>query len=179
MPSANISGIVQKAMAYMDSPKMREKVKKHIDSVMIGIRVAPSGIHTPEEAAQKFIHVLENTINSSGLSENAKSAILHLDYGKPQILRDGSYQIRVFFTGDMTRDSLQPYKYGEIEDIAELFDTGVDHKMHAVSGSWHGEKVWSRTVIKGAGFMDQAVSDFNGNYAADYGVIDVQVERKA
>ena len=43
------------------------------------------------------------------------------------------------------------------------------------SGIWHGQETWSRTVIPGAHFVDDAVSSFMGNYASEYNVIDISI----
>ena len=47
--------------------------------------------------------------------------------------------------------------------------------MRPVHGMWHGHETWSRTVIPGAHFVDNAVSSFMGNYASEYNVIDISV----
>lgn len=59
--------------------------------------------------------------------------------------------------------------------MAALLNNGVDHEMNRVHGIWHGQETWSRTVIPGAHFVDDAVSSFMGNYASEYNVIDISI----
>ena len=85
------------------------------------------------------------------------------------------YTIEIFFTGNLSRPSLVPGKYGGISNLAALLNNGVDHEMNRVHGIWHGQETWSRTVIPGAHFVDDAVSSFMGSYASEYNVIDISV----
>lgn len=132
---------------------------------------------SPEAAAEKFISVLRKTIISSGLSEDAREAISReLDYLSPQQLSNGRYQITVTFGGSLSRPSLSPSRYGGIDDIVLLLNNGVDHTMKPVYGEWHGKKIRSKTTISGANFIENAISDFMGNYAKEYGVISIEPE---
>lgn len=169
--------ILRKAQAYMNTPKMQKRIQEKKDAIMLGIAPAGRGVHTPEDAAFKFMDVLIREINSSGLSENAKAAISSLDCTKATKLGDGTYLITVYFDKDLSRPSLAPKTFGEIDDLAELFNDGVDHVMNQVHGEWHGEEAWSRTSIPGVHFMEQAIIDFMGNYASEYNVISVKINR--
>lgn len=178
MASINIESILTKAKAHMKSNAGQCKINNIVNKVMCGkIRLQSSAItHTPEEAAAKFISVLQDSINSAGLSENAISAVSNIEHGSAHSIGRNTYLIDVFFVGDMTRPSLDEAKYGGIDDIVALFNNGVDHTMRPVHGLWHGEEVWSRTVIPGTHFIEQAVTDFMGNYASEYNVTNISVE---
>lgn len=170
---------MSKAKACMNSPKKKQEVRKIIDGVISGRIVIEnmSGTRTPARAAEKFIEVLKDTINSSGLSAGAASAISELSHGDPVETGEFTYKIKVYFSGDLHRPSLDPGTYGGIDDLAELFDVGVDHHMQPVHGQWHGHETWSRTVILGAHFIEQAVSTFMGSYAAEYHVKNITINR--
>lgn len=178
MASINMESILAKAKAHMGSSAGQSKVDNVVSKVMLGnIRLQSGGTaHTPEEAASKFIEVLRNSINSAGLSEGAIGAVSNIEHGSAHSIGHNTYIISVYFVGDMTRPSLDEAKYGGINDIVALFNNGVDHTMRPVHGLWHGKETWSRTVIPGTHFIEQAVSDFMGNYASEYNVINISVE---
>lgn len=181
MAGINMASILAKAQACMYSDKKQKEVRDVVNRAMLGqIRLQTSGgsAHTPEEAAAKFIEVLHTEMNSAGLSPGAIDAIYELDHTAPMRIGDrNEYLIRVFFADDLSRPSLQESKYGSINDLAELFNDGVDHKMRPVHGEWHGEETWSRTVIPGTHFMEQAITDFLGNYGYEYNVTDIKLEK--
>lgn len=178
MASINMDSILAKAKAHMGSSAGQSKVNTVVSKVMLGnIRLQSGGTaHTPEEAASKFIEVLRGSINSAGLSECAIGAVSNIEHGSAHSIGNNTYIIGVYFVGDMTRPSLDEAKYGGINDIVALFNNGVDHTMRPVHGLWHGRETWSRTVIPGTHFIEQAVADFMGNYASEYNVINISVE---
>lgn len=163
----------------MNSSAGQAKTNEIVQKALLGnIRLQSGGsVHTPEEAASKFIEVLRHSIESSGLSEGAISAVSDIEHGSAHRIGDGNtYIIGVYFVGDLSRPSLDEAKYGGINDIVDLFNYGVDHKMRPVQGLWHGEEIWSRTVIPGTHFIEQAITDFMGNYASEYNVTDISIE---
>lgn len=179
-------------MSYIDIDSVLSKVKKYIGSsegikrsndvvkrVMLGQIKLSSGqsIHTPEEAADKFISVLRQAIISSGLSANAITAVSDIDHTNAYSFGNNKYAIFVYFSGDMYRPSLNEAKYGGVDDIVMLLNDGVDHRMRPVKGTWHEQEIWSRTVIPGAHFIEQAVSDFMGNYATEYNVSNISISK--
>lgn len=164
----NKNSITAKLSRWASSSVGKEAIKR---SGRVKILTGGSGVHSPDEAAYKFISVLRSTIVSSGLSANAISAVSEIDYSSPVPLSDGKYEITVYFSGNPYRQSLHE---GGIDDIVLLLNNGVDHEMKPVYGTWHGERIRSRTVISGAHFIEQAVSDFMGNYASEYGVVSIK-----
>lgn len=177
MAAINMSSILSKATHYMGGNAGQKKVDDVTSRIILGSIKLQSGksTHTPEEAAEKFIGVLQDTINSSGLSVGAIEAISNIDHGSAHNIGKNLYTIMVYFVGDMSRPSLDEVKYGSIQDIVALFNNGVDHTMRPVHGLWHGEETWSKTVIPGAHFIEQAINDFMGNYASEYNVTNISV----
>lgn len=177
MTSVNMSSIITKAKTCINTPKKQNEIRKIIDNVMFGqIRLeVNNNIHTPEDAAEKFIEVLHNEINSSGLSTEAAAAISNLKYGSAQKIGRNTYIIGVYFANDMSRPSLDEATYGGIDDLAALLNNGVDHIMNPVHGLWHGHKTESKTEIKGTHFMELARRKFMCNYASDYNVTDITI----
>lgn len=177
MASINMGSILAKAQAHMGSGAGQAKVNSTVAKVMLGTITLKSGgkTHTPEEAAEKFIEVLRNSISSSGISSEAAAAISELSHSSAVPAGANVYTIEIFFTGNLSRPSLVPGKYGCISNLSALLNNGVDHEMNRVHGIWHGQETWSRTVIPGAHFVDDAVSSFMGSYASEYNVIDISV----
>ena len=163
MASINMGSILAKAQAHMGSGAGQAKVNSTVAKVMLGTITLKSGgkTHTPEEAAEKF--------------SEAAAAISELSHSPAVPAGANVYTIEIFFTGNLSRPSLVPGKYGGISNLAALLNNGVDHEMNRVHGIWHGQETWSRTVIPGAHFVDDAVSSFMGSYASEYNVIDISV----
>lgn len=173
-----MSSILDKAIAFTKSGEFKKRLSKIVDDAVAG-RIVLEGntsAHSPEEAAGKFISVLNMNIASSGLSGGAASAIPEPDYLPPIKIGDGKYMITVYFSGDASRPSLDESHYGGIDDIVLLFNNGVGHTMKQVHGEWHGKEAWSKTNITGSHFIENAISDFMGNYATDYGVTSIRAD---
>lgn len=185
MAGINWDSILAKANASLKTPQNVKKIEGIIDLIIAtgkipvgsgGAGVGGGSFHPPDDVVNKFIDVLKQTISSSGLSQNAITAISNFEHSAPSGIGGGKYTIRVYFSGDLSRESLSPQKYPEgIKDLAELLNDGVDHTMKQVWGTWHGEHYGSRTVIPGAHFMEEAVNTFMSSYAKEYGVIDITI----
>ena len=180
MASINMASILAKAQGYLDSKDGKARMDNIAQKVMLGQISLQSGgnFHTPEEAAAKFIEVLRNSISSSGISSDAASAISELGCSSPRHIGNNIYEVDIYFEGNLSRPSLQEGIYGSIGNLAALLNNGVDHTMKPVAGEWHGQRIRSRTVIPGVHFVQNAVSNFMGNYGQDYNVIDIQVDGK-
>lgn len=178
MAVVNTDAVLRKVQAYTETPAGKKKVQNFIKQAKVAHIRLSSGqvIHTPEEAAGKFIEVLHNSIDSSGLSSGAISAVSDIEHGAAQSIGENKWVIDVYFKGDLSRPSLDDERYDGIDDIVALFNNGVDHRMHPVHGDWHGKETWSKTVIPGSHFIEQAIRDFMGNYATEYNVIDISVQ---
>lgn len=177
MTVVNMDSIIAKTKSHMNGSSGNAKINNVVSKIMLGQLTLSSGkkTHTPEEAAEKFIEVLKNSISSSGISENAAAAISELSYSSATHIGGNIYTIEIFFTGDLSRPSLVPEKYDGINNLAALLNNGVDHEMKRVHGLWHNQETWSRTVIPGAHFVEDAVGSFRNSYATEYNVIDISV----
>lgn len=174
-----MGSILKEAEKTVKSREFKKEQEAYIQDVLsekVTVKVANGSIHSAVETAEKFIEVLRNHINTSGLSGNAADALQDLAFGNP-VCSGSKCTIQVFFDGDMHRDSLDPSRYpGGIDRLDELLDQGVGHKMRPVHGEWHGNTIWSRTTIPGAHFIDAAVRDFMVSYGDEYNVVDIDVK---
>lgn len=196
MASINMQSILAKAQKCMSKSENQKKVNEIVDKVYLGelgrisFTMSNGGTpHPPDEAAAKFIEVLRNEIDShasgggfsSGqLGATAVSALKNLDHGSPYKVGTNTYQIPVYFTSNLHRDSLDIDEFPEgVDNIAALLNSGYT-AGHVVYGYWMGHneyfKTASLTQRAGAHFIDNAVHDFMGNYASEYGIIDIQVD---
>lgn len=135
--------------------------------------------YTPQEAADKFIEVLHSSIESSGLTAEAMNAISDIEASAPVEIAPNVYSIDINFAGDMSRQSLAPeypkFKDG-ISNIAKLLNHGVDKQMNPVYGIWPGHgHTMSKTIIKGAHFVESAVNQFMADYGQTYHVVDIKI----
>jgi hypothetical protein len=171
-----MSSILAKAQSYMGSGDGKQLTNSLICKVMLGLHAMKgTSPNLPEEAAKKFIEVLQNEINSCGLSAGAIDAISNLEHTATQRTGENTYVIGVYFAGNLSRPSLDEAKYGGINNLAALFNNGVDHTMHPIQGEWHGSEIWSRTTIPGTHFVDSAIRNFMSSYASKYNVTDISV----
>ncbi len=179
MLKVDMGSILKKADKTVKSKAFRQEQQAYIQDILIGkvtVNVSNGSIHSATEAAEKFIEVLKTHINTSGLSSNAAAALQDLAFGNPVCVKN-KCTIKVFFDGDMHRDSLAPSSYPKgIERLDELLDQGVGHKMRPVRGEWHGNTIMSRTTIPGAYFIDSAIRDFMVSYGDEYNVTDIDVD---
>ena len=184
MASIDWSAIEAVVNNYIDSPTGQKATKEVVDKIMLGeIEIQSGGgatNKTPRQAADMFIQVLKDTINSSGLSAGVTGAISKGIVRSAPYKNGNCYSINVYWQEDLSRPSLLndiDGNYDRLVNLAELYDTGVDHTMEQVWGTWHGKKVGSKTDIKGTHFMDEAVRTFMDSYGSEYGVKDIVINR--
>lgn len=196
MAGINWGSILKKAQACMNTPSKQAEANAKIDAYMmsrVGLSFGAShgggsgkAPKPPSLAAGKFIEVLEKEIQShvggsyasGGMSQAAQAALSHITHSEPYRVGD-RYYVDVFIEGDLSRPSLAPQHYDGIENIAALLNNGYT-AAHTVYGVWEShsvgdERIASLTSRGGAHFVQQAVRDFMGNYASEYGVIDIDV----
>lgn len=173
-----MESILAKAKACTSTAQFQKKIEQKADALITsggiydtigGRKVTISGM---EMAAGKFIEVLQNEIAGSDI---AISSAISLDHGAPQKVGTNRYQIDVWFTNNMHRDSLVPGKYGGVDNIVALFNNGYS-AGNSVYGIWHGEQIASLTERTGIHFIESAVRNYMANYASEYGVIDIAVD---
>lgn len=199
----NWDSIRKKAEAYFNSPAMDEKKAKIVDQVMLGRLVLRGDgsfaqnakkVHTVEEAAIKFILTLTQEMRdhigsqySDGeFSELAYEVMEDIGYGDPYKIDDNLYSIDIYFETELNRKSLDQDRYPEgIDNIIALLNSGYN-ASHAVYGMWtnhRGDKsrdmagepsgIFSLPHRGGAHFLEQAKTDFLGNYGSEYNITDI------
>lgn len=177
MAAINWDAIMDKAARYMETDGARRARSKIIDKKMLGgARPGRGGVHTPDDAAEKFISVLHLTIQSSDIPPGVMNALDQIDHTKPYKVGDRTYRVRVYFSDDTIRESMSTKKDYYPVDLAELYNDGVDHVMQQIFE--HQDNVFkiSSAVINGAHFMEQSIEDFLGNYGDAYNVIGITIE---
>lgn len=158
-------------LAKIDDRLSKEDTKKRLEltaaEIIQGINPArvsmQSGSNTNPvaEAASTFCDIMKQEIyNDSELSDNAKDSISSLSYGRPKWLGGTTYSIDVWFE-DVSRKSIYPSKYPEgVDNIAALFNFGVNHEMSPVFGWWHSYYIKSKTHFPALNFYERAIKRF-------------------
>ena len=180
MASVDWNALESKINKWLNSSEGKKVVQETVDKIMLGKISFKVGddvdTKTPKEAAEKFIQVLTNTIYTHGLSSGVSEAIAKGIVCSSPFKNGNVYSINVYWQSDLSRPSLNGVD--ELHDLAELYDTGVDHTMNRIWGTWHGKTVGSKTDIPGNHFMDEAVRAFIDGYGNEYGVKDITIRRE-
>lgn len=174
MASIDFGSLEKDIGALLNTSTVKKETQETIDSIMLGEFSFSSGganqTRTPGEAADKFIEVLKDEIESANLSDNVRQTILQgITHGAPYKIGENEYSVHIYWEQDLSRQSLNP-SGEDLRDLAELYNTGVDHTMRQIFGQWHGERVGSRTVIPDTHFMEIALANFMDAYGKEYGV---------
>lgn len=188
-----MDSILAKAKKTMASTKFQKEIDEKVDAAFIDGAMSPTAtgatIYGTSMAAAKFIEVLRNEIQShaistggggfsaGGLGATAVDALIKLEHGEPIKVGRNRYQVGVYFTEDLSRESLAPNKYDGVENIGALLNSGYA-AGHQVYGIWkgHGDERRASLVERdGAHFIENAIKDYMANYASEYGVIEIEV----
>lgn len=196
MAGVNWESVLKKAKACMNTPAKKAEASAKIDGYMmskvgLSFGVSHSGaagkrMMPPSFAAMKFIDTLTDEIRSH-LGSNyangdfhytALEALTEISHSEPYRVGD-RYYVDIYFDGDLSRPSLAPDEYDGIGNIAALLNNGYT-ASHRVYGVWENHSIGDERIASllsrgGAHFVQQAIRDYMGNYAADYGVIDIKV----
>ena len=196
MPNINMQSILNKAKKFTSSSDFKKKIEQKTDEAMLAggtLGGKPASEVGASMAAAKFIEVLQNTINSHaiaegggglngrGLGATAISTLTQLEHGAPYKIGKNKYEIEVWFSDDLHRDSLAPDYYDGIENIAALLNKGYS-AAHTVFGIWlnHGYagsfNIPSLQEREGLHFIEEAIRDYMANYSSEYGVTDIMVD---
>lgn len=191
MATIDMNSILAKAKKATGSPAFQKKLESKIDTMLLGGGVMATGrnmtIYGTSMAAAKFIEVLQDEIQShaasssfsaGGLGSTAIDALIKLEHGEPIKVGRNRYQIEVWFTEDLRRDSLDPSEFDGIDNIAALLNSGYSAGK-TVYGIWLGHSPWNIPSLQhrdGAHFIENAIRNFMANYAHEYGVIDIEVD---
>lgn len=84
--------------------------------------------------------------------------------------RNGSADISVNISGSLYRASLQPDRYGGVDNIVSLFSKGWSYaSWKAPSGYWHGSFVYARHQKESDPFIAKAVALWKNKWDGRYG----------
>ena len=177
MASINLNSIISKAKSYMGTSQAQKQVEKYIDSAVIGsVTFGFSNGYitkTPQDAANKFIEVLQNEIMRNPKLVNISELLLNLSYSTPIKTGKNTYSIEVSFVNNLAKESLYPQEYGDgIQNIAALFNNGYSAKS-PVYGYWHGNRIKSLETRNATNFIGNAIDSFMSLYSLEYGVLNI------
>lgn len=160
--SLNVGSIRAKLRNWADSgagkQKMADKIAEYIESdvreTQAGSRVITLG-WVDELAAE-----LANMISAGS------PAAISFDVGGGGAVHIGGGAIMASLTisGNLSRPSLYPEKYGGANNIVVLFEKGWS-AGGKVWGFWNGDYTWSRMSYEGDHFIADAVARFNAMYS--------------
>lgn len=182
MPTINMDSILDKLYAWERSDKGQKKIQGTVNKyVRNNVRRTKAGSRVVtendmREAAKKLVQTIRDTALGCNLPSSVAAHFGSLKVGKLQRQSDGSYIIEINFTDDLTRESLQPEKYGGVRNIIAIFnngypsDLGRSEAISHVSGWWHGKETTALEFRQGLYFMQDAVNDFNLNYGMPLGM---------
>lgn len=193
MSNIDMKSIMEKAVKATNTSKFQKQIEAKTDEFALtgnggGKANTVGGMPaSPLLAAAKFIEVLRNEIRSleatSGFADGklgatAVETLSQLDHGTPYKVGKYKYEIPVWFENDLRRDSLCPDEYDGIDNIAALLNSGYD-AGHVVYGIWLHHSPFNIPSLQhrsGAHFIENAIRDYMGNYASDYGVTNIEVD---
>ena len=189
MASYDWSSILKKAQAASESESVQQKIDSVVDDYMLnGKKLSTSRSVKPvRDAAIKFAEVLSKEIHSCAgsvpaagqLGQTAISALSSVKISTPVKTSRNHYEIGVSFSGDMSRESLDPSYFPDgIDNIAALLNNGYSARA-TVYGVWLNHSPWnikSLTSRTGAHFIDNAVQSFKTGDSAKYGITNIEVD---
>ena len=198
MSAINLQSINKKVEAFARTAKGKKMMEAQISQyAKNGTTKTAAGSRVLTEAdmytaAVKMIQVLQLTAQSYSLPHSVMEHFNRLEASKIYETPDGSSIIYIYFGGDLHRNSLYSDEYDGISNIVALLNNGY-HAKDYVYGSWDGHSptgeskfdgrsigtsayIRSRKNREGLKFIQQAISDFNGNYGSDYNVTAVAGE---
>lgn len=171
MASINMASIQAKAEAYLGTKDGKKKVKSAINNAIKTNSF--NGSYTPKEVGDLFALTLiqeilslavpsGSDVSGGNLGPTAIEALTEINVSEPVECGDGLYSVEISFAGDLSRPSLNPRKYGGIDNIAALLNNGYTASK-SVHGVWHGEDKWSLVERNGANFIGSTVAHFSRN----------------
>lgn len=187
----NLNSIMGKVHAYSRTDEGKRRMKDYIDQCVADEREKTYGgsdIITTDvmrRAAYKLIDCLQAEANSIPLPASVRAHFASLDCTDPAKMSDGHYEIAIYFEDDLHRDSLVPEDYDGVPNIVALLNNGY-HAKDYVYGFWDRHRptttnnilrsgpmsdfayVRSMKEREGLHFINQVISDFNGNYGSLY-----------
>ena len=177
----SVESIKGKAKSYLSTKEGKIKINSAISKKIKENKAGTS----PKSAGEAFVSVLRSEINmlaatstedlrGGGLGASAIETLNHIKVSSPFKVSDNIYTVEISFTGDLTRPSLAPKKYGGIDNVAALLNNGYDANR-SVHGYWHGEDKWSLVSRQGAHFMNNAVDRFSSEYKDKFNIVNIEL----
>lgn len=182
MPVINMDSILDKVYAWERSDKGQKKIQGTVNKYVrnnVSRTKAGSRVVTQRDmldAARKLVQTIKDTAHGCDLPTSVLAHFDSLSIGKLQRQADDSYTIEINFTDDLTRESLQPEKYGGVRNIIAIFNNGYpadrsrSDAISHVAGYWHGKETVALEFRPGLYFLQDAVNDFNMNYGMPLGM---------
>lgn len=182
MAIVNYDAILDKVYAYADSQKGKDRMQKKLNNYILrDVKRTQAGSRVITyrdmvDAGEKLIRVIKSTAQGCDLPPSVLAHFDSLTRGRSIRQSDGSYKMEIYFTDDLTRESLQPEKYGGVRNIIAIFNNGYPNDMGRseaishVSGWWHGKETVALEYRPGLYFLQDAVNDFNLNYGLPLGI---------
>lgn len=182
MPVINMDSILDKVYAWERSDKGQKKIQGTVNKYVrnnVSRTKAGSRVVTQRDmldAARKLVQTIKDTAHGCDLPTSVLAHFDSLSIGKLQRHADDSYTIEINFTDDLTRESLQPEKYGGVRNIIAIFNNGYpadrsrSEAISHVAGYWHGKETVALEFRPGLYFLQDAVNDFNLNYGMPLGM---------
>ena len=182
MPVINMDSILDKVYAWERSDKGQKKIQGTVNKYVrnnVSRTKAGSRVVTQRDmldAARKLVQTIKDTAHGCDLPTSVLAHFDSLSIGKLRRQVDDSYTIEINFTDDLTRESLQPEKYGGVRNIIAIFNNGYpadrsrSEAISHVAGYWHGKETVALEFRPGLYFLQDAVNDFNMNYGMPLGM---------
>ena len=182
MASINLDSVRHKVRVWENSTQGQDRIQKKVKNYILnnverteaGSRVLTR--HQMIEYADKLVALIRSTANSYGLPESVAAHFDALKRGKCVLMPDGSFQIEIMFTGDLSRASLEPETYGGVKNIIAIFNNGYpqdrsrSEAISHVTGWWNGKETRALGYRPGLYFLQSAVNDFNTTYGIPLGM---------
>lgn len=139
--NANMTSIMSKARAAISTGAKLAECERIVNDI-----------------ANQAVEIIRSSIAGSGTPGDVVAALQDISYN----IRSSGGASKIQFSVDISfssvsRASLAPETYGGIDNLAALYNNGVNHVMHPVHAEHYGQEIWSRTVITGTHFMQAAV----------------------
>lgn len=162
--SINMGSIMRRVNAYAKSDDGKKKQQECIDDLIKSRKTTTASgqqllsLHMMEQAARELANEIIRTASKYELPDSVMKNIRSLSSTKPYLVSDGQYRVDLFFTDDLSRESLYDDGYDGVVNIIALFNNGYVAKDY-VYGFWDGHEP------DGRGKHDPFRSDYaNGDF---------------
>lgn len=182
MAYVNEDSILDKLYAWEHSGRGQKKIgdtvnryiRRNVTKTEAGSRVITE--RDMIQAADRLVQSIKRHAQGCAVPPSVLAHFDSLSVGKLHRQADNSYLIEINFTDDLSRESLQPDKYGGVRNIIAIFNNGYpsdpsrSEAISHVSGYWHGKETVALESRPGLYFLQNAVNDFNANFGLALGM---------